>query len=44
MAMAFIEHLVGTKVADIIRGRDEVIVHNQDDDPFAEVHGLVNTK
>jgi transcriptional regulator GlxA family with amidase domain len=41
MAIAFIEHLVGPRIAGIIRGQAEVIVHGEGDDPFAEVHGLV---
>jgi hypothetical protein len=41
MAMAFIEHLVGPKIAHYIRGGAEVIQVGADDDPFAAWHGLV---
>lgn len=40
MAIAFIEHLAGSKIASIIRGQVEVIKHSQDEDPFAEVFNL----
>ncbi|KAF8958283.1 transcriptional regulator [Flammula alnicola] len=41
MAIAFVAHLAGDKVARLIRGQVEVFEHGQDDDPFAEFHGLV---
>ncbi|KAF7328827.1 DJ-1 protein-PfpI domain-containing protein [Mycena venus] len=41
MALAFIEHLVGPKAARHIRGLVEVREITDQDDPFAEFHGLV---
>ncbi|KAH8916328.1 putative ThiJ/DJ-1 [Atractiella rhizophila] len=41
MALAFIEHLVGKEWADDIRNVAEVRRAERDDDPFAEVFGLV---
>lgn len=41
MALAFITHLVGAELSKVIRGINEVTEKGQDDDPFAEVHGLV---
>lgn len=41
MALAFIEHLVGEKIARFIRGPLEVHVGKQDEDEYAEFYGLV---
>ncbi|KAJ7481806.1 class I glutamine amidotransferase-like protein [Mycena latifolia] len=41
MALAFVEHLVGAKVARIIRGVSEIPEVTEKDDPFATFHGLV---
>jgi transcriptional regulator GlxA family with amidase domain len=41
MAMAFVEHLVGARAARSIRGKVEIRESAEDDDPFAEFHGLV---
>jgi len=41
MALAFVSHLVGPQVADVIRGQVEVVEVTQADDPFAAIHGLV---
>ncbi|GJJ08997.1 hypothetical protein Clacol_003218 [Clathrus columnatus] len=42
MALAFLEHLVGRKYAQVIRGSIEIPeVNSSEDDPFAEFHGLV---
>nr|GAT56128.1 predicted protein [Mycena chlorophos] len=41
MALAFIEHLTNAAVARMIRSVAEVQESAQDDDPFAEIHGLV---
>ncbi|KAF8893740.1 class I glutamine amidotransferase-like protein [Mucidula mucida] len=41
MALAFLAHLAGDKLATMIRNSVEVDEHGQDDDPFAKVHGLV---
>ncbi|KAJ7684361.1 class I glutamine amidotransferase-like protein [Mycena polygramma] len=41
MALAFIDHLVGPRAARFIRGAVEIRETTQDDDPFAEFHGLV---
>lgn len=41
MAMAFVEHLVGARVARLIRGITELTELTQEDDPFASFHGLV---
>lgn len=41
MALAFVEHLVGPKLATIIRGQIEVVHRDDKDDPFAEFFKLV---
>ncbi|KAJ7481974.1 class I glutamine amidotransferase-like protein [Mycena latifolia] len=41
MALAFVEHLAGAKVARFIRGRIEIPEVTEKDDPFATFHGLV---
>ena len=41
MGYAFLQHLVGNDIADFIRGIVEVSVRKQDDDEFAEYHGLL---
>ncbi|KAJ6622800.1 hypothetical protein B0H10DRAFT_2339041 [Mycena sp. CBHHK59/15] len=41
MALAFVEHLVGKKAATVIRGGVEVPEDKDQDDPFAEFHGLI---
>jgi len=41
MALAFVSHLAGPKVATVIRGQAEITERTQEDDPFAEFHGLV---
>ncbi|KAJ7756095.1 class I glutamine amidotransferase-like protein [Mycena maculata] len=41
MALAFVEHLVGAKVARHIRGVVEIPQVTENDDPFAAFHGLV---
>ena len=41
MAHAFLKHLVGDEIAETIRAGIEASVHEQDDDEFAEAHGLV---
>ncbi|KAF7333825.1 Class I glutamine amidotransferase-like protein [Mycena venus] len=41
LALAFIEHLAGPRAAGFIRGAAEVREATQQDDPFAEFHGLV---
>lgn len=42
MALAFVEHLAGPKIARIVRGAVEIPDHGgSEDDPFAEFHGLV---
>ncbi|KAK7035992.1 DJ-1 protein-PfpI domain-containing protein [Favolaschia claudopus] len=41
MAIAFTEHLAGTRAARFLRGFIEIREAPQDDDPFAEFHGLV---
>ncbi|KAJ7450519.1 class I glutamine amidotransferase-like protein [Mycena latifolia] len=41
MALAFVEHLVGAKVARFIRGAMEIPEVTEKDDPFAALHGLV---
>ena len=41
MAYSFLENLVGTELSNAIRGIVELGVHKQDDDEFAEFHGLV---
>jgi hypothetical protein len=40
MALAFIEHLAGPKFARYIRGGIEISEVTQNDDPFADFHGL----
>ncbi|KAJ7454248.1 class I glutamine amidotransferase-like protein [Mycena latifolia] len=41
MALAFVEHLEGAKVARFIRGTMEIPEVTKKDDPFAAFHGLV---
>jgi hypothetical protein len=41
MALAFLEHLVGPKVAREVRGQVEIPERDEGDDPFAAFHGLV---
>ena len=41
MANAFLEFLAGKELAAAIRSRIELGVRNQEDDEFAEIHGLV---
>ena len=41
MANAFLEFLAGKEFAACVRARIELGVRNQEDDEFAEVHGLV---
>ncbi|KAJ7913414.1 class I glutamine amidotransferase-like protein [Mycena leptocephala] len=41
MALAFIEHLAGPKVTRPIRAGAEVREITDEDEPFAELHGLV---
>jgi hypothetical protein len=41
MALAFIEHLVGPKATQPIRADAEVREITDEDEPFAELHGLV---
>nr|GAT58103.1 predicted protein [Mycena chlorophos] len=41
MALAFLEHLAGAKLARQVRGLVEIPEVSQDFDPFAEFHGLV---
>ena len=41
MANAFLEFLVGKEFAAFVRGGIELGVRNQDDDEFAELHGLI---
>ncbi|KAJ7701886.1 class I glutamine amidotransferase-like protein [Mycena rosella] len=41
MALAFVEHLAGVKVARFIRGALEIPEVTEKDDPFATFHGLV---
>jgi hypothetical protein len=42
MALCFLEHLAGPKVAEAVRGITEVrTVSGPEDDPFATFHGLV---
>ncbi|KAJ6500806.1 class I glutamine amidotransferase-like protein [Mycena sanguinolenta] len=41
MALAFVDHLAGPRVARFIRGAVELREVTQEDDPFAEFHGLV---
>ncbi|KAJ6513979.1 class I glutamine amidotransferase-like protein [Mycena vulgaris] len=41
MALAFVEHIAGAKVARLIRGGIEIPEVTAKDDPFAAFHGLV---
>ncbi|KAJ7798947.1 class I glutamine amidotransferase-like protein [Mycena olivaceomarginata] len=41
MALAFVEHLAGAKVARHIRGGFEIPERTEKDDPFAAFHGLI---
>ena len=41
MANAFVEFLADKEFATLIRTRIELGVRNQEDDEFAEIHGLV---
>ena len=41
MALAFVAHLGGDKLERFLRGQVEIAEREQDDDPFAEFHGLV---
>jgi hypothetical protein len=42
MALAFLDHLVGSKTAALIRGMIEIPEkEGPEDDPFAAIHGLV---
>lgn len=41
MAIAFLEHIVGPRLARIIRGQMEVTEIQEEDDPFAAFHNLV---
>ena len=41
MGYAFVKHLVGREIAEIIRGTMEFSLHEEDQDEFAEFHGLV---
>ncbi|KAJ7348811.1 hypothetical protein DFH08DRAFT_807417 [Mycena albidolilacea] len=41
MVLAFIEHLVGPPTARVLRDAAEIRDATQEDDPFAEFHGLV---
>ncbi|KAJ7677604.1 class I glutamine amidotransferase-like protein [Mycena rosella] len=41
MALAFVEHLAGAKIARFIRGTIEIPEVTEKDDPFAAFHGLV---
>ena len=41
MANAFLEFLAGKELAEVVRSRIELGVRNQEEDEFAEVHGLV---
>jgi hypothetical protein len=41
MALAFVEHLAGARAARFLRGAVEVRESTEEDDPFAEFHGLV---
>ena len=41
MGYAFLEHLVGNKVATVIRGIVELPLRQQDEDEFAEFYKLV---
>ncbi|KAF7353879.1 hypothetical protein MVEN_01073800 [Mycena venus] len=41
MTLAFIEHLAGPRVTRFIRGMVEIREVTEEDDPFAEFHGLV---
>jgi len=41
MANAFLEFLAGKEFAEFVRAGIELGVRNQEDDEFAEVHGLI---
>ncbi|KAK7035993.1 DJ-1 protein-PfpI domain-containing protein [Favolaschia claudopus] len=41
MAMAFVEHLAGPRAGRFLRGLIEIREVSEDDDPFAEFHGLL---
>jgi hypothetical protein len=41
MANAFLELLAGKEFAALVRGGIELGIRNQEDDEFAELHGLV---
>ncbi|KAJ7801044.1 class I glutamine amidotransferase-like protein [Mycena olivaceomarginata] len=41
MALAFVEHLAGPRATRFLRGAAEVREATEEDDPFAEFHGLV---
>ena len=41
MAISFIEHLVGKKITEHIRGIVELSERKEDDDEFAEMYGLL---
>lgn len=41
MAHAFVEHLVGAKIARFIQGRLELHVGKENEDEYAEFYGLV---
>ncbi|KAI0785630.1 class I glutamine amidotransferase-like protein [Abortiporus biennis] len=41
MGYAFLKHLVGEKIANVVRGLVELSNKAEDDDEFAEVHGLL---
>lgn len=42
MALAFLEHLAGRDLAQLVRGSVEIPeVNNSEDDPFAAFHNLV---
>jgi hypothetical protein len=41
MGFAFLRHLVGDEVAEVVRGIVEIGVRGQDDDEFAAFHKLV---
>lgn len=41
MAYAFVKHLAGHEIAEVARGVVELGLHDQEDDEFATIHGLV---
>jgi hypothetical protein len=41
MGFAFLRHLVGDEVAEVVRGIVELVAREQDDDEFAAIHKLV---